>query len=51
MKSWSENLAIALIYVGFFGLLGWAVWVTESAWPLWGLVLTPSFEKSNDNKE
>ena len=51
MKDWSENLAIALVYVGFFGLIGWAVWITESAWPLWGLVFAPSIKKSNDDDE
>ena len=44
--------AIALIYVAFFGLIGWAVYLTNSATPLWALLLTPSLSTENkENKE
>ncbi len=32
------------IYVGFFGLIGFAVYWTESAWCLWALLLTPRYK-------
>lgn len=32
----------ALMHLGFFGLIAFAVWVTQSAWPLWALFLVPS---------
>jgi hypothetical protein len=34
--------AIALIYLGFFGLIGLTVYHTKSSWPLLALIFTPS---------
>lgn len=51
MNNVSENLAIALIYLGFFGLLGWAVWTTNNAWPLWALVLLPAIKLSGSEEK
>jgi hypothetical protein len=31
--------ALTLIYIGFFALIGFACWVTESAWPLLMLLM------------
>lgn len=42
--------AIALVYIAFFGLIGWVVYVTNSATPLWALLLTPSFTSNNDEE-
>jgi hypothetical protein len=42
--------AVALIYIGFFGLIGVAVWITNSAMPLWALLLTPSFKDDEHEK-
>lgn len=42
-----EELAAALIYLGFFALIGFAVWLTTSAWPLWALLLTPTIRTTN----
>ena len=39
------NISVALIYLGFFGLIGYAVYFTGSAMPLWALLLMPSYEK------
>lgn len=39
-----SNLAIAAIYVSFFSLIALAVYWTETAYPLWALLLTPSFK-------
>jgi hypothetical protein len=42
-----KYLGIGLIYLGFFGLIGTAVYFTQSAICLWALLLTPSL-KMND---
>jgi len=42
-----KYLGIGLIYLGFFGLIGTAIYFTQSAMCLWALLLTPSI-KSND---
>jgi hypothetical protein len=36
-----KYLGISLIYLGFFGLIGTAVYFTQSAMCLWALLLTP----------
>jgi len=43
--------AITLVYVAFFGLIGWAIYLTNSATPLWALILAPSFSSKNDGEE
>jgi hypothetical protein len=42
-----KYLGVSLIYLGFFGLIGTAIYFTQSAMCLWDLLLTPSI-KSND---
>ena len=44
-----KHLSIALIYIAFFSLIGFAVYFTNSATPLWGLLLTPTY-KNADNE-
>ena len=34
----------ALIYGGFFGVIGFAMWISGTAWPLFALLLTPSMK-------
>lgn len=34
-------IGIALIYLGFFGLIGYAAYITKSPNVLWALLLTP----------
>ncbi len=36
--------AIGLMYLGFFGLLGFAIFATQSAVPLWALLFLPSVD-------
>lgn len=36
-----EKLSISLIYIAFFTLIGYACYLTNSATPLWALLLTP----------
>jgi hypothetical protein len=43
-----KYIAIAVLYVAFFSLIGFAIYFTESAMPLWALLLTPSL-KTKDN--
>jgi hypothetical protein len=33
----------ALKGIGYLALIGFAVWLTESGWPLWALMLMPSW--------
>lgn len=41
---------VSLIYIAFFALIGYGVYLTESAMVLWALLLTPSFSTKNDGK-
>lgn len=36
-----KYIATTLIYISFFTLIGGAVYVTGSEYPLWALILTP----------
>ena len=47
----SETWAVALIYLGFFGLVGWTVWATGSAWPIWSLILMPTIQVRDKGRE
>lgn len=38
---------VALIYIAFFALIGVSVYLTNSATPLWALLLTPSIDIKN----
>lgn len=44
-------LAFSIVYVAFFGLIGFAVYFTNSASPLWALLLTPSIKTSSEKTE
>ena len=48
MKEGFKWFAVALIYTGFFATIGFTVWFTKSAWPLWALLLTPGFKTKDD---
>lgn len=37
-----KAFATAIVYLGFFGLIGATVYMTGSAWCLWALLLMPS---------
>ena len=39
-----KYLGISFIYLGFFALIGTAVYFTQSAMCLWALLLTPSLK-------
>jgi len=39
-----KYLSIALVYLGFFGLIASTCYITKSAMPLWTLLLTPSLK-------
>jgi hypothetical protein len=44
--------SIALIYIAFFSLIGFAIWFTSTGWPLVALVLMPSLNyKDGPEKE
>jgi hypothetical protein len=39
-----KYLGASLIYLGFFGLIGTALYVTNDANCLWALILTPNLK-------
>jgi hypothetical protein len=39
-----KYLGISLIYLGFFGLIGAALYITQNANCLWALILTPNLK-------
>ncbi len=43
------NKSVAVIYLAFFALIGFAVWATKSIWPMVFLILTPSYKFGKDN--
>lgn len=43
MKNKFNGISIAIVYVAFFTLIGVAVYLTQSATPLWALLLTPTY--------
>jgi hypothetical protein len=42
-----KYIGIALIYLGFFGLIGFAAYITKSPNVLWALLLTPQLKMKN----
>lgn len=46
-----RHFSIALIYLGFFALIGVAVYLINSALPLWALLLMPSYSNKKDNDD
>jgi len=45
-----QYLSFTLIYLAFFGVIGFAIWWTKNANCLWALLLFPSL-KMNSGKE
>jgi hypothetical protein len=45
------KISVVLVYLGFYGLIGFCCLITKSAWPLWALLLTPSLRSGDDAKE
>lgn len=46
-----KYFAISLIYVAFCALIGFAIWSTGTAWPLFALILTPSVTWKEGDKD
>jgi len=46
-----KHLAVSLVFVAFFSLIGAVCYLTESAWPLWALILTPHWESRSDDND
>jgi hypothetical protein len=46
-----KHLSIALVFIAFFSLIGVACYLTNSAMPLWALLLTPTWESKSDNND
>lgn len=41
-----KHIGVSLAYIAFFSLIGFAVYYTKSASPLWALLLTPYLNTS-----
>ena len=50
MKDTINLFLFVLIYLGFFGLIGYVAWYTHSGWALWALLLFPSLEYKGDKE-
>lgn len=46
-----RNLSTALIYLGFFGLIGFSIWMTDTLVPLWALILVTAINTSNNDEK
>lgn len=46
-----ESTLAAIVYIGFFACIAIACYITDSALPLWALLLMPDYEPDEkDNK-
>jgi hypothetical protein len=43
-----RHIAIAMIYIAFFGTIAVAVWLTGSAQPLWAMLLAPAMRTTEE---
>lgn len=41
-----KHIGIALIYVAFYALIGFALWVTKSVWVLLALLFIPDYKET-----
>ena len=46
-----KHLSVALVFIAFFSLIGVACYITQSAWPMWGLLLTPTWSSKSNDKD
>ncbi|UCG54236.1 MAG: hypothetical protein JSV32_06495 [Dehalococcoidia bacterium] len=46
-----DSISVALIYIAFAALIGFAVYITQSAIPLLALIFTPSVSIEEGNKK
>lgn len=46
-----EIWAVALIYLGFFGMIGFSIWQLETAWPLWALIFLPAIRTGKGTED
>jgi hypothetical protein len=44
-----KEISVALIYIAFFALVGGVCWFTNSALPLWALLLAPSITTTKED--
>ena len=45
------DYSVSLVYLGFFMLIGFAIYITQSSWCLLGLVFTPSYQSGGNKKD
>ncbi len=45
-------LIVCILFIGLFSVIGIGIYVTQSGWPLFGLLILSGFKySSGDNKE
>lgn len=45
-----NKISVVFIYLGFFSLIGFAIYQTSSIMPLWFLFFTPSYSTEDDKE-
>lgn len=43
-----KNIHVALIYIAFFSLIGFATYYTKNANCLWALIFTPNYSQKDE---
>jgi hypothetical protein len=46
-----KHLSVSLVFIAFFSLIGAVCYLTQSAWPMWGLLLTPTWSSKSSDKD
>ena len=46
-----KHLSVSLVFIAFYSLIGVICYHTQSAWPLWGLLLTPTWSSKSNDKD
>jgi hypothetical protein len=46
-----KYISIALVFIAFFALIGFACYFTSSGLPLWALIFTPQWSSKSDDDE
>lgn len=45
-----KSNSVAAIYISFFAMIAFAIFYTSSLYPLFALLATPSYSRSNDDQ-
>ena len=51
MTFFLKCMVVSIMYIGYFGVIGYAVYATQSGWPLVMLLLFPSVKGLDDEED